>query len=408
MVERKSIHKVANKSVQVLKKIKNTWVAKLVLVCLIFGAGLAVGSGRIDLSNQRSSENKNLPENLNYASVEQVYDKLRSQYDGKLDLNKLMDGLKQGLVSASGDPYTEYMDPSAAKEFSGDLNGSFEGIGAELGKDKDAVIIVSPISGAPADKAGLRPKDIIAKIDGSSAINMSVEEARNKIRGPKGTHVKLDIIRGDQALALDIVRDTITIPSVESKTLAGNIGYIKISRFGDDTTQLAQKAATGFKDSGVKSVVLDLRGNPGGYLDSAVGVSSLWLNNKTVLLEKRDGKVINTYTSRGTPTLLGIPTVVLIDEGSASASEITAGALHDNKVAQLVGTKSFGKGSVQQPQNLPNGGILKVTIARWYTPNDKNIDKEGIQPDTAVERSADDYKAGRDPQLDAALAILKK
>lgn len=381
----------------------------VLLVLLIFVAGVQTGNGNFALfGNNSVSENKNLPANLDYTDVEKIYDQLRSSYDGKLSLTELQDGLKKGLVAASGDPYTEYMPISEAKEFQEQLSGSFEGIGAELGKDKDAVIIVAPIANMPAEKAGLRPKDIISKIDGKSAIGWSVEQARNKIRGPKGTQVKLTIVRGSEELEFTITRDTINIASVESKVLDGNIGYLKISSFSDDTSTLAQQAALRFKEARVRSVILDLRGNPGGYLDAAVNVSSLWLQNKTVLQEKRDGVVMKTYKSRGVATLAGVPTVVLIDEGSASASEITAGALHDNGVASLLGVKSFGKGSVQEPNELDDGSLLKITVARWFTPKGKNIDKEGITPDQVVERSLDDYKVGRDPQLDAATAKLKQ
>ncbi|MDQ5885794.1 MAG: family peptidase [Patescibacteria group bacterium] len=380
------------------------------LACLIFVVGWLTGSGAIDISKNNQSTSKNLPANLNYTSVEKVYDELRANYDGKLEESKLMDGLKKGLVEASGDPYTEYMPPEDAEEFNGQLNGTFEGIGALLGKNENGnVIIISPIDGFPAKKAGLQPRDVIVEINGEDALSLTTDQAVDKIRGPKGTTVKLRIIRdGKEDLKFDIVREEINIPSVESKTLDGNIGYIKISRFGDDTTTLTREAAEKFTSSGVKKIVLDLRGNPGGYLESAVDVSSLWLDNKTVLQEKRDGVVIKTYKSRGESPLLGLPTVVLIDEGSASASEITAGALHDNKAASLLGTKSFGKGSVQQPQTLDNGALLKVTIARWFTPNGKNIDKEGIQPDQKVERTEADYEAGRDPQLDAAVQKLNQ
>lgn len=378
-----------------------------ILAVLIFVAGVQTGNGGFAFVSSGSSKQKNLPANLDYSEVEDIYDQLRARYDGKLDVNALQDGLKKGLVAASGDPYTEFMSVAEAKEFNEQLSGTFEGIGAELGKDKEAVIIVAPIADNPAAKAGLRPKDIIAKINGKSAYGLSVEQARNQIRGKKGTQVTLDIIRGEEALNFVITRDTINIPSVESKTLEGNLGYLKISRFSEDTAPLAVKAAEDFKKAGVKGVILDLRGNPGGYLESAVSVSSLWLKNKPVLTERRDGVTIKTYSSRGTATLLGVPTVVLIDEGSASASEITAGALHDNNVATLIGIKSFGKGSVQEPKELPDGSLLKVTIARWFTPKGKNIDKEGITPDQKVDRSLDDYKTGKDPQLDAAQNKLK-
>ena len=377
---------------------------KIIVIALIFLGGWLVGAGQMNLKANRTAVQKDIPSNLNYAEVERVYDELRSKYDGNLDVNKLMDGLKAGLVSASGDPYTEYLSPDKAKEFSGQLNGTFEGIGAYLGKNEQGnVIVISPVEGFPAEKAGLKPRDVIVEIDGKDATAYSVDQAVDKIRGPKGTNVKLRVVRNEKEdISFDIKREEINIPSVESKIIDGNIGYMKITRFGDDTSDLALQAAEKFKASNVKKVILDLRGNPGGYLESAVDVSSLWLKNKTVLTERRDGVTIKTYKSSGDSPLLGIPTVVLIDEGSASASEITAGALHDNKAATLVGVKSFGKGSVQQPQNLSNGAILKVTVARWYTPNGKNIDKQGIEPDKKVEISADDIKAGRDPQLDAA------
>ncbi len=390
------------------------WGKTLIVIFVIFwvfSAGYGLGSGKIRVGRLNTvGSNKSLPNNLNYDSVEQVYDELRANYDGKLDADKLLDGLKQGLVAASGDPYTEYMPPEKAKEFQGDLEGTFEGIGAQLGKnDKGTIIVISPIDGFPAKNAGLQPKDEIVEINGENAIGLTTDQAVAKIRGPKGTKVKLRIIRSDKEdLKFEIERAEINIPSVESKTLDGNIGYIKISRFSEDTAGLSQTAATKFKNENVKGVILDLRGNPGGYLESAVDVSSLWLSNKTVLQEKRDNVVIKSYQSRGSAILIGIPTIVLIDEGSASASEITAGALHDNKVATLLGVKSFGKGSVQQPENLKNGGLLKITVARWFTPNGKNIDKEGISPDKEVKVTADQIKAGQDPQLDAASAQLKQ
>ena len=403
-----------NKKDQVAEGRRNSFsikqkLAALVLAGLIFLTGLQMGQGGFSVFNGGiSSTQKNLPANLNYQSVEQVYDELRAKYDGQLDVDKLLEGLKKGLVAASGDPYTEYMSPEKAKEFQGQLDGTFEGIGAQLGKNtQGSVIVVSPIDGFPAKKAGLLPNDIIVKVDGKSTDGWTVDEAVDKIRGPKGTTVELVVIRGEEELTIAITRAQIDIPSVESKVLEDNIGYIKISQFGDDTSRLTQEAARSMKSQNVKGIVLDLRGNPGGYVESAVDVSSLWLDNKTVLEEKRDGKTIKKYESRGEALLRGLPTVVLIDGGSASASEITAGALHDNGVATLIGVKSFGKGSVQQPENLSNGGLLKVTVARWYTPKGKNIDKEGISPDKKVERTADDVKNNADPQLDAAVKHLQ-
>lgn len=371
-----------------------------------------MGQGRLAFRpNTRplDSVNSTLPSDLDYASVEEVYDSLRVSYDGKLTVDQLLDGLKEGLASAGGDPYTEYMNAEAAKDFNEDLKGSFTGIGAELSKQNDTIVIVSPIAGFPADKAGLKPKDVITEIDGESAIGLSVSEAVKKIRGPKDTKVTLKIIRdAKEELTFEITRDNITIDSVKSEILEGNIGYMQITRFAEDTTRLSKEAAKRFKDANVKGIILDMRGNPGGLLDASVDVSSLWLKDKTVLQEKRSEVVIKTFKSKGEATLAGIPTVVLINEGSASASEITAGALKDNNAATLIGVKSFGKGSVQQLDELDSGGALKVTIARWYTPSGRNIDKEGIEPDQTVELKDEDITAGRDPQKDAAIQHLNK
>lgn len=394
------------------KSAKTKWLRNLEIVIVtaaVFGLGFAFGNGNIKLGGYKAAQN-NLPEDLDYSSVEKVYDALKESYDGKLDAAKLMDGIKHGLTQASGDPYTDYFSPKEAQNFEEQLNGTFQGIGAELGKDdNNNLIVVSPIAGFPAEKAGLKSKDIIAEVNGASTVNMSVDQAVSKIRGPKGTVVTLKIIRGTTPITLKITRDEIKIPSVTSKTLPGNIGYIKISVFSEDSAKLAAEAASGLKQAGVKGVVLDLRGNPGGSLPASVDLSSLWLKkDATVLTERRDGSVIKTYKASGDNPLYGIKTVVLIDGGSASASEITAGALRDNNVATLMGVKSFGKGSVQQIIELGDGSEVKITIARWFRPNGKNIDKQGIEPDTKVERSDDDIKNSKDPQLDAATAQLSK
>lgn len=379
-----------------------------VLVAVVFAAGVLVGDGRLHLrSYSPNPQNAKLPARIDYSSVDTIYKSLRENYDGTLDEQKLLDGIKSGLAKASGDPYTEYFSVTDAKDFYGQLDGTFEGIGAELGKDeKSNIIVISPLAGYPAEKAGLKPKDIIAEIDGKSAFDITVNDAVKQIRGAAGTTVKLTIVRDNTPIKLEITREKISIPSIKQEIRDG-IGIMTVSRFGDDTAGLSKTAADSFKAANVKGVVLDLRGDPGGLLDAAVSLSSLWLNGKTVLTERRGDVIIQTINSHGPSTLLGVPTIVLINGGSASASEITAGALKDNKAATLIGTKSFGKGSVQQPINLADGSLLKVTIARWFTPAGKNIDKEGIEPDKKVDISDDDVKNSRDPQLDAALAELK-
>ncbi|HSX27396.1 MAG TPA: S41 family peptidase [Patescibacteria group bacterium] len=385
---------------------------KLIAVVLIFALGVGIGDGRITLNNYSAlhkSVQQGLPDNLDYRSVEQVYDLLKLDYDGKLDTEKLLDGLKAGLAEASGDNYTEYFNAEQSKALKEDLSGTITGIGAKLGKDNGVIIVMSPLPGYPAEKAGLRAKDIIAKIDDESTQHMTIDQAVKKIRGDAGTKVKLTVIRNDQRLDFEITREQITVPSVEYQVLDGNIGYLQITQFNTDTSELALKAAKEFKQKNVKGVILDLRGDPGGYLNTAVNVSSLWLpKGKAILTERRNGVIVKTYESTGTQILAGIKTAVLIDEGSASASEITAGALKDNDAATLIGVTSFGKGSVQDLDSLINGGTLKVTIARWFRPNGENIDKKGIDPDQKVERSDEDFKANRDPQKDAALKFLKQ
>lgn len=381
----------------------------VIILLVVFWVGLSFGNGTISLT-QPVSQNKSLPEDLNYAEVERMYDLLRQNYDGKLTADQLLDGLKSGLIKAAGDPYTEYFNAADAKEFNQQLEGTFSGIGAELGKDKDDnLIVVAPIAGFPAEKAGLRAKDLIVSINGKGTQDMSIQEAVNKIRGPKDTKVKLSVVRGSERKDFTITRQDIKIPSVKSEVLPNNIGYIQITQFWIDTAELTSQAAQKLKDAGVKGVVLDLRGNPGGTLEGAVDVASIWLpEGKTVLQEKRDGKVSNTYKAGGQPILAGLPTVVLIDEGSASASEILAGALKDNNAATLVGAKSYGKGSVQQIINLPDDGEVKITVARWYRPNGQNIDKKGITPDVKIDRTDEDYANNRDPQKDAAIEQLTR
>jgi carboxyl-terminal processing protease len=383
----------------------------LAAALLIFGGGVEVGRGNLHIAGLSTPvANQNLPGQLDYSSVNQVYNILRNDYDGNLSTSKLLDGLKSGLVSATGDPYTEYFNATDAKTLNDELAGSITGIGAEIGTDANGNIeVVSPLSGYPADKAGLKPKDIIAAINGQSTQGLSVDTAVSEIRGVASTQVTLTLIRsGGNPFKVTITRQKITIPSVKYE-VDGQIGYIKISQFTDDTVALSQQAAQDFKAKGVKGVVLDLRGNPGGYLSDAVTISSLWLSQgQTVVSERRGSTIVDTEYATGDDPLHGLPTVVLIDGGSASASEITAGALHDNGDATLVGVTSFGKGSVQEVENLTGGGELKVTIAHWYTPDGKNINKQGINPDVQVSDPTDaQVQAGQDPQKDKAFQIVQ-
>jgi len=382
----------------------------LLAVIAAYLIGVNVGNGNIGLGTGKPL-NGQLSSKIDYSSVNQLYGLLRDNYDGSLNDNQVLDGLKTGLANSTNDPYTEYFSASQATDFNNQLSESFSGIGAEMGKNaNNQIIIVSPISGFPADKAGLKAQDIITAINGESTSGMSVDAAVSKIRGPANTNVKLDILRGgNQQLNFDIKREKITLPSVKSKIIDGNIGYISINQFTEDTTDLATKAAQQFKSQNVKGIVLDLRGNPGGLVNAAVGICNLWLKNgQMIMQEKKGNEVVNTYYADGNSNILnGIPTVVLVDGGSASASEITAGALHDNNAATIVGEKTFGKGVVQQIFNLSGGAEAKITVAKWYRPNGKNIQHIGITPDKTISNTKDQISAGTDSQLDSAKQILQ-
>lgn len=396
-----------------LKK-KRVWpqrILNVAILLVVFGLGFGVGSGRVSLpSKTASQDNAALPARLDYNSTNQVYRALKDNFDGKLTQQQLTDGLKHGLAASTKDPYTVYFTPKEAKEFDQELNNSFSGIGAQLGQDKDGNLeVIAPIDGLPADKAGLKAKDIIVTINGESTSGLSVDEAVQKIRGPSGTKVKLEVVRDKkQPLDFTITREDIKIPSVKYKIIDGNIGYLQITTFSDDTVSLVNEAVTEFKSKNVKGVIVDVRSNPGGLLESSVDVSSLWLNQgQTVLQEKRGSTVVKTYSATGNNKLSGTPTVVLIDGGSASASEILTGALKDNGDAYVIGEKSYGKGVVQQLINFQDGGQLKVTVASWFRPNGQNINKKGITPDKKVKISDADAKADNDTQLQAAQSYLQ-
>lgn len=400
-----------------LKKPKLSWrgVARssvnVIILVAVFILGVNIGNGRIDVqlwSHHMSSLNGNLPSTLDYSTVTQVYRSLKDNYDGKLTQQQLLDGLKHGLAQSTNDPYTEYFTAAEAKQFNQELNNSFSGIGAELGQDSQGNLqVIAPVAGTPAASAGLQAQDLIASINGQSTSGMSVDQAVNKIRGPAGTKVTLQIVRNhSQTLNVTITRQNITVPSVTTKILPGNIGYVQISTFADDTSSLMQKAANQFAVAHVKGIILDLRDDPGGLLTAAENTSSLWLNQgQTILQEKRGSQVIDTGYATGGNVLHGIPTVVLINSGSASASEITAGALHDNNDAYLIGQKSYGKGVVQQLINFGDGSQLKVTIASWYRPNGQNINHKGVTPDQAVKENSNPTPSN-DAQLQAAETYL--
>jgi carboxyl-terminal processing protease len=378
-----------------------TFCVAIVLVLVI---GIIIGTRSDQIASQFLKNRQNEKE-LNLSSVQTTYNKLKEEYNGKLNTASLVEGANRGLVEAAGDPYTVYLNHKEAEEFDKDLDGTFSGIGAELDKKDNKLIIVSPLDDSPAQKAGLQPGDIVVQVNGQDTASWPVDKAVSQIKGKEGTTVKLTILRAEEVKEISITRAVITDPSVKSEQ-KDNLGIIRISRFGNDTASLVRKAAQTFKDSAVRGIILDLRGNGGGYLEAAQEVSSVWLENGAVVVTEKGTHGTETERASGSPLLQGVPTVVLIDGGSASASEIVAGALKDNKAATLVGTKSFGKGSVQKVFKLSGGNELKITIAKWYTPAGKNISKEGIKPDENVAFGKNDTREN-DPQLNRAIELLK-
>lgn len=342
---------------------------------------------------------------LDLSAVQNVYRELKAHYDGKLDEQALARGAARGMVAATGDPHTAYMDPDEAKEFEKSLSGNIGGgIGAEIAKRHNVPTIIRPLKNSPAEKAGVKAGDAIVKVNDTVVTNMPVDQVVQRIRGDVGTTVKLVLSRGDERKDITVTREEVVAPAAEWK-VDGEIGILTVGRFNDDTGKQARQAAEEFRSAGVKKVVLDLRGNPGGTVAAAQALAGLWLNNQVVMTQRRGEQVISTEKSTGQPLLGDIKTVVLINGGSASASEIVAGALKDYGKATLVGEKTYGKGSVQRPIDLADGSVLKVTEARWYTPHGKNIDKSGIEPDIKVEMTAGAADNGRDPQLEKAKSV---
>ncbi len=324
----------------------------------------------------------------------------------KVTDDKLFRGVLRGLVEATGDPYSVYMTPEENKEFTTDMSGKFEGIGAEIGLKNDVVTVISPLEGMPAAKAGLKAGDQLIKIDGESTAGLSVTEAVNKIRGPKGTQVKLTVGRegAKEPLEFAIIRDIITIASVKTELTRDNIYIIRVSNFNGDTDALFNQAAADILAKHPKGIILDLRNNPGGYLDSAILMASKWVKDDVVVMERYGDGTTNINKSIGEPSLAQFKTVVLVNRGSASASEIVAGALQDHNLATIIGEKTFGKGSVQVLKDLSNGSAVKITAAKWLTPKGKSIDGQGITPDLIVAEKADSQI---DEVKQRALAIIK-
>ncbi len=377
-------------------------------------AGTVLGQGQLSTDGGVLHLGTRAPTDLSGVDFDMfwsVWDLVKSEYvDQPVSDKDLYYGALSGLVSGLKDPYTTFFDPKEAQAFNQQLDGTFFGIGAEIGLDKDGnVVVIAPLPETPAAKAGIRSDDHILAIDGTDTTGMTVNEAVDRIRGEKGTTVTLTILHTDAKATAEIpiVRDEIKTKSVKWEMRDDGIAVVTVSIFNEDTVGLFTSAVDDIKKQKAKGLILDLRNDPGGLLDAAIHLAGFWMDGKTAVIEESGGDR-KEFPAAGPNSLSDMPTVVLVNGGSASASEILSGALQDYHMATLVGEKTFGKGSVQQYRDLPDGSAVKITIAHWLTPLGRSINKEGIAPDTEVKFTLEDLNAKRDPQLQAALDLLKK
>jgi len=345
-----------------------------------------------------------------YGIFEQAWSLVKNHYIKQPVSDKaLFYGAMNGLVEGLGDPYSGYFNPEDNKKFKDEMSGSFEGIGIEIGIKDKHITVIAPLPDTPAAKAGLKAGDIIAAIDNQSTDSLSLDEAASRIRGKKGTQVEIGIVREneDKIIKFTIIRDKIKIQSVLFEMKNNNIAYIRLSHFNGDTFWDINDITKKILLNKPKGLILDLRNNPGGYLDVGVDIAGLWTGERLVTYSQNAQNETENYQAQTSAVFNNIKTVVLVNNGSASASEILAGALQDYKLATLVGEKTFGKGSVQELMPLYDGSALKLTVAHWFTPNKRAINEVGIQPDIEVKITDKDVEEKKDPQLDKALELLK-
>jgi len=387
-----------------LKKILTSFF--LVLTLLIsFGLGTYFGKSRVVCEICP-------PQEIDFSLFWEVYHKLQEKFvdKGKFDIQKMIYGAISGMVKSLGDPYTVFFPPEETKRFVEDVKGVFEGVGMEIGIKKGQLQVIAPLEGTPAQRAELRAGDKILKINDTETSDLTVDEAVNLIRGPKGTEVTLTIFREEwlKTKEIKLVRDVIEVPSLKWEMKDENIAYIQLYQFSENASADFRKAAIEILESPAQKIILDLRNNPGGYLEVAQDITGWFLEKgKTVVIEDFGQGNKQEYKAQGPGTFSDYKIVILINQGSASASEILAGALRDNRGILLIGEKSFGKGSVQELEKLKEGSSLKITVAKWLTPKGQLITEVGLEPDIKVEMTDKDYEEDKDPQLDKAIEIIK-
>ncbi len=394
-------------------------VVVLVLVAGAFSGGVLVGAlsrGKLagsPLLSQPQGTTVPTPDATTQQTFQpfwQAWDLVHQEYYSQpVNDTQLMQGAINGMLNALGDKHTTYMDPTTFAEANAPLTGSYEGIGAWVDATKDYLTIVSPMPGYPAEKAGLKPGDQITAVDGVDMTGTAPDLVLRKVLGPAGTNVKLTVLRPGvtDPLVFDITRAKIDVPSVTGKMLDNNIAYVQITTFGEQTPTELTKILTDLMAKNPKGLILDLRYNGGGYLDTAIKVMSQFIKSGVLINIQYGNGTKDSQSASGGGLATDIPLVVLVNKGTASASEITAGAIQDYGRGQIVGEVTYGKGSVQDwTQLVDNQGAVRITIAHWLTPKGRQIDEKGITPDVVVALTDDDIKNNRDPQLDKAIAIL--
>jgi len=388
----------------------------LVIFALLgsFGLGYFTGEIQHEGCTPEECEIFQPPGEVDLSLFWEVWNTLDESYvdQDQIREQEMIYGAISGMVKSLGDPYTSFMKPKNAETFRENISGEFEGVGMEITIKDDQLQVVSPLEKTPAERAGIQAGDKILAVNGTSTDNISITEAVNLIRGPKGSAVTLTIGREgwSEPKPIEIIRDTNEIPSLKWEMKEDNIAYLRLYQFSEKASSDFRKAALEILNSPTEKIILDLRNNPGGSLRVAQDIAGWFLKRgEAVAIEDFGGKRKNiTYEARGPELLMNYEVVVLINKGSASGAEILAGALRDNRGAQLIGQTSFGKGSVQELKRLSGGSSLKVTVAKWLTPNGASVSKDGLEPDIKVETEPKDYGTEGDDQLKKAIEILKE
>jgi len=390
--------------------------ASIALVLGIFAGGFFVGTESTGGKN-RGQVSASTPADLStfwrvWNLVEDRYVPASEEEGAVSDEDRIYGAIK-GMVESIGDPYTTFLTPQEHEKFKESISGNFQGVGMEIGKRNGLLVVIAPIKDTPAAKAGILAGDVILKINDESAVELSVDEAVRRIRGEKGTTVALTLAREGErdTRTIEVVRDTIRIPTLEYELRDDGVFVISLFNFSGGVEDEFREALRQFVLARTDKLILDMRGNPGGYLDAAVDVASWFLPVGKVVVRENFGAGVSekVFRSKGYNIFnTHLKMVILVDEGSASASEIVAGALHEHDIATLVGRPTFGKGSVQELIEVTKNTALKVTIAQWLTPQGVSISENGLKPDYVVDRTRDDIAADRDPQFEQALEILKR